>query len=84
MRDSDSIIRQIAKVVHVSTNVGSGCVECGGVAVGQDRFAAGVNHSLDEHGYVLLHVGQETDQDAEGRWIRSTVAVLGMPGSPSR
>jgi hypothetical protein len=84
MRDSDSIVHQIEKIVHVSTNVSSGCLECGGAAVGQDRFAASVNHYLEEHGYVLLHVGQETDQDAEGRQIRSTVAVIGLPGSPLR
>lgn len=45
-----------------------------------------VNHYLG-HGYVLLHVGQETRAgDAEGRVVHATVAVLGrprdLPGEP--
>jgi hypothetical protein len=32
---------------------------------------------MDKHGYKLLHVGGENDQDNEGKSIQHTVAVLG-------
>ena len=84
MRSEDLTIQAIAKIVHVSTNVGRACEACREASVGLDRFAAGVNHYLEVHGYVLLHVGTETDQDEEGRPAHATVAVLGLPQGPAR
>ena len=34
-------------------------------------------HLIERHGLTLLHLGQETDRDDEGRPWHNTVAVLG-------
>jgi hypothetical protein len=40
-------------------------------------FDESVNHYLKEHGYKLLHVGQETSSDGEGNLWQKTAAVIG-------
>ena len=71
-----NICEGIGHVVHISTNIGTSCEHCS-EWVGTDRFAALVNHYLEKHGYKLLHVGSESDLDAEGKPCYHTVAVLG-------
>ena len=44
--------------------------------VGWENLAESINHYITEHGYRLLHVGQQTEPASEGLW-HSTVAVLG-------
>lgn len=63
-------------IVHVSTNISRGCPECGH-GIGGDKFEDSVNHLIQQHGYKLLHVGAERDDDQEGKTIHHTVAVLG-------
>jgi hypothetical protein len=65
------------KIVHVRTNITRGCPECGGASIGGDDFEKSVNHLIQDHGYKLLHVGSERDDDQEGKSIHHTVAVLG-------
>jgi hypothetical protein len=45
--------------------------------IGLDNFAESINHYINDHGYKILHVGQESSWDSEGSPWQSTVAVLG-------
>jgi hypothetical protein len=63
------------KVVHISTNIHTGCEHCS-FRIHSENFAESVNHYIGSHGYELLHVGQETSEGSSGLW-HSTVAVLG-------
>ena len=73
------------RVVRVSSNIHGGvCEECAQALSGDDDFEMKVNHYLREHGYRLLHVGQETTDGPDGKPWQLTVAVLGkhlQPGS---
>ena len=62
-------------IVHIDTNISKGCEHCH-FSIGGDRFAESVNHYIEEHGYKLLHIGQETTGDASAPW-QTTVAVVG-------
>jgi hypothetical protein len=66
----------IQHVVHISTNIGTGCEQCG-EPIGLEHFAESINHYIKRHGYKLLHVGAETTDDYEGKPWHITVAVLG-------
>ncbi len=71
----------ISHVVKVSTDVIKGCEECSAVfGSTSDIIADSINHYIDEHGYKLLHVGQETTDDHAGKPWHTTVAVLGKHG----
>lgn len=64
-------------VVTVHTNFSGRCKHCD-FNVGRDNFAESVSHYIKSHGYSLLHVGEESDQDPkDGHSISHTVAVLG-------
>lgn len=82
--------RSPTRVVTLSSRVSTTrCMECGQPLPTRQRFDNDlqdhVNHYL-EHGWVLLHIGQET-RAAEGATVEMTVAVLGrpasLPGSPA-
>ena len=62
------------KIVHISTSVSSSCQNCSQIIDGE-QFAEAVNHYIGKHGYVLMHVGQESSHSDDGLW-HSTVAVL--------
>lgn len=63
-------------VVHITTDVSKGCEHCH-FTIGSDRLAESINHYISEHGYKLLHVGQETTSDQDGKPWHTTAAVLG-------
>ena len=66
----------IAAIVTVNTAFfGGQCRQCQRSFPGDNFFAELVTHYI-EHGYRLLHVGQETSRDMEGAPWQSTVAVL--------
>jgi hypothetical protein len=44
---------------------------------GTRDFNGCLNHYISVHGYYILHIGQETSTDMEGRPWQSTVAILG-------
>ena len=71
----------VDRIIHVSTGVvGGSCELCqsGFGTPGLPDFENKVNHYLG-HGLTLLHVGQETDEDRDGkRHWQHTVAVLGV------
>jgi hypothetical protein len=62
-------------VVHISTNITTGCEHCT-ERIGGERFPESVNHYAEQHGYSLVHVGTETSRDTEGDLQHHTVAVL--------
>jgi hypothetical protein len=47
------------------------------------ELAASINHYVQEHGYQLLHVGQETTRDENGKPWQFTVAVMGHDNPPA-
>lgn len=67
----------IQHIVYISTNIGTWCEHCGSVNIGMDKFAESVNHYIENHGYKLLHVGQESKETDKGNPISDTIAVLG-------
>jgi hypothetical protein len=67
------------QVFQISTNIWKNCPECSNMphsAIGDDEIDERVNHVL-QHGYKLLHVGQQTSEDSQGRIWQTTVAILG-------
>ena len=62
-------------VVYLNTNIGKACEACGFTFNGWYDLGTMIQHYLD-HGYKLLHAGQETSYDSDGRPWSSTVAVL--------
>lgn len=72
-------LRNVDHVLELRSNVTFKC-ECGYQLSPRD-FGGNVNHFLQHHGYVLLHVGSETEavSDGEGgsRPQHITVAMLG-------
>jgi hypothetical protein len=78
------------RVVSFSSSSGRGCEHCDdslGIdrhpLEGIERLTRSVNHYIEHHGYHLLHVGQETSRDDEGKPWQSTVAVLGSDKPPA-
>ncbi len=67
----------ISHVVSVNSDENRGCEYCGDFRIGGNGFAASVNHYIEDHGYRLLHLGQQTDTDYQGRPFQMTVAILG-------
>jgi hypothetical protein len=68
--------KDVKDVVYISTSISTGCEHCD-FSVRAENFAGSINHYIEQHGYKLLHVGQETDYNMEGKQSFSTVAVLG-------
>jgi hypothetical protein len=64
-------------VVRLSTELSSSCSIADCPASFKTDVAAGANHYISEHGFHLLHVGQETRVDDENRLQHSTTIVLG-------
>jgi hypothetical protein len=66
------------KTVHLSTDVSFGCPECSHFFK-HEELGQNIDHLINEHGYELRHVGQQTDRDGEGNIWHQTVAVLTKP-----
>lgn len=82
------VAEAVRRVVQLFSDVYFGCPvdECDGgwprmSNVGQDVLDDMANHMIGKHGWLVLHVGQETTTDNEGKpWQRTTI-VLGQPGT---
>ena len=75
-----ALLETPAGVVRVSNDDLYGtCRVCGDgfSGLGSD-FELKVNHYLQEHGYRILHVGQETTRDEDENPWQITVAILGI------
>ena len=76
----------VGHVVQVSSNIGRAC-ECCHEAVGggyrdDGEIAESINHYIQEHGYRLLYLGQETHDGHDGKPWQITVAILGAENAP--
>ena len=41
-------------------------------------FSGKINHYLKKHNCCLLHVGQETGRDTDGKIWQKTIAIIGI------
>ena len=72
-------LHDIRKTVTIDSSGVLQCEECGALLTtdfSEADIALQINHYL-EHGYELLHVGQQTSRDSTGSPCQRTVAVLG-------
>ncbi len=69
----------VQEVIGVSGNVIKQCPHCRGGFSFSDPPDVGerINHFLKQHGYKLLHVGQQTVESSNGDLWQTTVAILG-------
>ena len=63
-------------IVKLSTDLSTACDECH-YSVGRD-IGRDVDHYVTEHGYRILHVGQETVDGGDHGHCQATVVVLGV------
>lgn len=72
---------EVGQVVQVFSSIMTPCPFCSGDASKYDDtyVASRINHLLDEHSGVLLHVGQQTDTDGDGKPWQMTTAIVGIP-----
>jgi len=66
-------LKDIRQTVSFDSSGVSCCEECDFTSAEIDAL---INHYL-EHGYELLHVGQQTSRDGDGNLWQRTVVVLG-------
>ena len=66
-------------VVEIMTHVFSPCEECDGGprATSDPSVADRVNHYVQEHGYRLVHLGEDTHTGYNGERRAHTVAIVG-------
>jgi len=74
---TENYYKGVKHIVYISTDAGTWCEHCSGVNIGLDKFAESVNHYIENHGYKLLHVGQDAKESERGNPISDTIAVLG-------
>jgi hypothetical protein len=72
-------------VVRLSTNEGHRFCSHDGCKfqITRDEFEDLTNHYINDHGYVLLHIGTETTDGPKGAPWHATVAVLGSARVPN-
>lgn len=69
-------LESVKEIKVVSTSIGEHCKHGCKLPYNGESFEANVNHYLKEHKYKLLHIGQETSSDSDGKPYHSSVAVL--------
>lgn len=67
----------ISHTVYLSSNLSFACGHCGHL-IDNKNIGDSINHYLKDHGYRLLHVGQDTGTGDDGKPFYSTVAVVGI------
>jgi len=71
-------LENVKEIKVVSTNVHETCMHGCKLPYNGQMFDSNINHYINEHGYKLLHVGQESSNDCNGNPYHSTVAVLAV------
>ena len=66
-----------AEIVTVKSDSETYCKLCSIASFHKSDFEGALNHLLTNHGYRIIHVGQETDRGLDGP-IHRTIAVLGL------
>ena len=67
---------KVKQTVQVSSHITKGCEECDKGFGPESEVAEQINHYLN-HGYKLLHIGQETSEGIGGKIWQNTIAILG-------
>jgi hypothetical protein len=71
-------ISDVQDVVEIRSNVISACRLCkAGFSFTDSDVDERVTHYITQHGYKVLHIGQETTENLEGKLWECTVAILG-------
>lgn len=79
----NAVAGAVKHVVQISTDVQTGCDYCTSYSIGgEQKFDESINHYLQEHSCVLLHVGQQTTFDMDGKPWHTTVALVGSDVVP--
>lgn len=72
---------EIQHVIAISSDIHTGCQECNEwknpSEFSGSAAAEKANHYVQAHGYRILHIGQETGTDNEGRPHQNTVIIVG-------
>lgn len=71
------MVKSPSYLVQLRSNVGQSCRECGDGTGWEGDIAAQANHYMIEHGYRVVHVGQETERASDGSLWHSTAIVIG-------
>lgn len=72
-------LEDIKHIIHISSNDEPCCKICeDGWSRKLHDFEYAINHYIEEHGYTLLYIGNETNKNKNtGEILDCTVAVLG-------
>ena len=65
----------ITHIVELSSDPSNNCDLCSFRI--RSNIAESINHYIKEHGYKLLHVGQQTSRDQDGNLFQLTEALVG-------
>jgi len=69
-------LQSVNEIKVISTNILESCKHGCKLPYGGEFFEFNVNHYIQDHGYKVLHIGQESTFDEEGKPYHSTIAVL--------
>lgn len=73
------------EVVYVSSNISHHCEYCDRREfIGGENFTDSINHYIQNHGFELIHVGQESVMGSDGKQYQTTVAILGHSNPPKK
>lgn len=75
-------LADVKHTIKLSTDVETGCAYCGKPQAGSD-IDANINHLIEAHDGLLLHVGGETSRNSDGIIWNETVAVIGFQSGPA-
>jgi hypothetical protein len=70
----------VKRVATINTNVGRHCLACDAWQK-PDTLEESVNHYLQAHGWVLVHIGEQTYMGDGNLQHHVTVAVVGEPAT---
>ncbi len=76
---TDNILHEIEKTVYLSSHIIRACSECSQMVFDNKHDIADQIHHYLDHGYKLLHVGEETTHNESGGLWHSTVALMWLP-----
>lgn len=69
-------LQSVNEIKVISTSIHELCKHGCTLPYGGEFFESNVNHYIQYHGYKILHIGQESTPDDEGKSYHSTIAVL--------
>ncbi|KTC95508.1 hypothetical protein [Legionella feeleii] len=76
-------LSKINNTIKLSSNYSDGvCKDCSlSIRNGLDEM---MNHYLQQHGYVILHIGAESERDFDHSLLTHTIVILGKNLSESQ